>query len=169
MRKAAVVGLALALAGSAGARPSRLPARVTVDGVGGVVPGFTPDVVAQRWGVRLRLDTTFGFRCQTAQVDGGGMSGYALFERRRFGAVFFDRGAVTGRGIRVGSTRAQLVGAYGRRLTRRRNAYVHGSYDYFVRRSRAPRWELRFDVSARGRVTRIAFGNRTVRYTEGCA
>jgi hypothetical protein len=161
--------LALSLAASASAGIAHLPARVTLDGVAGVTPGMSPDVVAQRWGIRLRLDTTFGFRCQTAVVKAGAMRGYALFERRRFGSVFFDEGAVTGRGIRVGSTRAELVRAYGHRLTRRRNAYNPGAVDYFVRRARAPRWELRFDVSARGRVERISLGNHTVRYTEGCA
>ena len=169
MRKAPVVCLALAFVGSATAGSSHLPARVTLDGVAGVTPGMPPDVVARRWGVRLRLDTTFGFRCQIAEVNAARMSGYALFERRRFGSVFFDRGAVTARGIRVGSTRSDLTAAYRGRLTRRRNAYNPGAYDYFVRRVRAPRWELRFDVSARGRVERISFGNHTVRYTEGCA
>ena len=168
MRKA-LACLALALAGPALAGPAHLPARVTLDGVAGVTPGMTADAVARRWGVRLRLTTEFGFRCQTAQVDAGGMSGYALFERRRFGAVFFGRGAVTGRGIRIGSTRAQLLRAYRGRLTRRPNVYPHGSHDYFVRRTRAPRWELRFDVSAGGRVERISFGDSDVRRTEGCA
>ena len=135
----------------------------------GVTPGLAPDVVARRWGVRLRLDATFGLRCQTAVVEAGAMRGYALFERRRFGAVFFDAGAVTARGIRVGSTRAELMRAYGRLLTSRRNAYDPRAVDYFVRRARAPHWELRFDVAASGRVERISFGNRTVRYTEGCA
>ena len=40
-----------------------------------------------------------------------------------------------------------------------------GAVDSFVARARAPR----FDVSPRGRVTRIALGNRMVRATEGCA
>jgi hypothetical protein len=161
--------LALSLTAPASAGHAHLPARVTLDGVAGVSPGLSPDAVARRWGVRLRLDTTFGFRCQTATVNAGRMTGYALFERYRFGSVVFHRGAVTGRGIRIGSTRAELLRAYRGRLTRRRNAYIPGTLDYFVRRARAPHWELRFDVSARGRVTRIAFGNRSVRYTEGCA
>jgi hypothetical protein len=38
-----------------------------------------------------------------------------------------------------------------------------------VRRARAPHWQLRFDGSSRGRVIRISFGDRSVRYTEGCA
>ena len=63
------------------------------------------------------------------------MRGYALFERRRFGSVFLDEGAVTGRGIRIGSTRARLLQAYGPRLTSRRNAYDPRAVDYFVRRA----------------------------------
>jgi hypothetical protein len=163
--KALALGLALALAPAAGAA---LPARVTLAGGGGVVPGMTPAVVARRWDLGLRLDTEFGFRCQTAVVKAGPMRGYALFERRRFGSVFFDAGAVTGRGIRIGSTRADLVRAYGRALTSRPDAYDPRAVNYFVRRAGAPRRELRFDV-VRGRVRRIAFGNHTVRSTEGCA
>lgn len=153
----------------ASASPSRLPAPVTLQGVGGVYPGLGIREVARRWGVRLEPDTTFGSPCQTASVRVRSLDGYALFEHRRFGSVFFRRGAVTGRGVRIGSTRAQLERAYPRGLTSRPNAYTPRARDYFFRRARKPRWELRFDVSPGGRVTVIAFGNATVRYSEGCA
>jgi hypothetical protein len=91
--------------------------------------------------------------------------------RGRFGAVFFRKGAgaVTGRGIRIGSTLAQLRGAYPK-LSSRPDRYIHGGRNYFLRRARAPHWELRIDVSPEKRVTQIAFGGRaSVRLDEGCA
>ena len=65
--------------------------------------------------------------------------------RGRFGAVFFRNGAVTGRGIRIGSTLAEL-----RRATRAQlpaGQIFHGGRNYFLRRARAPHWEFRVDVS----------------------
>jgi hypothetical protein len=112
---------------AAQAAGATLPARVTLDGVDGVVPGMTPAAVGRRRGVRLRLDAEFDLRCQTA-----------------------------------------VVRAYGARLTNRRVAYDPRAASSFDRRVRTPQWELRFDV-VRGRVTRIAFGDHTVRNTEGCA
>jgi hypothetical protein len=83
--------------------------------------------------------------------------------------VFFRRGAVTGKGVRVGSTLAQVLRAYPK-LTWRPDRYVHGGRNYFIRRVRAPHWEIRVDVSPRMRVTQIAFGDReSVRLDEGCA
>jgi hypothetical protein len=89
--------------------------------------------------------------------------------RGRFGAVFFRKGAVTGQGIRIGSTLAQLQRGYPNRSSRP-DTYLRGARNYFVRRARAPHWELRTDVSAKKRVTQIAFGGRaSVRLDEGCA
>ena len=93
------------------------------------------------------------------------MSGYALFVRSRFGAVFMNRGAVDEAGIRIGSTVAQLRAAYGARLSSRPDKYVPGARNYFVKK----RWQLRFDVSKAARVTMIGFGDANVRLVEGCA
>ena len=151
------------------ATPGDLPARVTLDGVGGVRPGLTERQVEARWGIRLRLDNAFGLECQPAPVRVGTLDGYAIFLRGRFGALFLRRGAVTGNGVRIGSTLTQLRRAYGRGLTSRPNKYTPGARDFFVRRARAPHWQLRIDVSPRGRVTQIAFGDDAVRLVEGCA
>ena len=99
-----------------------------------------------------------------------GIAGEAIFmPRGRFGAAFFRSGAVTGRGIRIGSTLAQLRRAYPK-LSSRPDRFMHGSRNYFLRRARAPHWELRVDVSPEKRVTQIAFGERaSVRLDEGCA
>lgn len=97
------------------------------------------------------------------------MVGYALFERGRFGAVFFNRGARTPSGIKIGSSLTALRCVYRGRLTSRPHAYEPGGRYYFLTRRSRPHWQIRFDVSARNRVTQISFGNAAVRYVEGCA
>jgi hypothetical protein len=97
------------------------------------------------------------------------MRGYALFERSRFGAAFFTKGARTPSGITIGSSLNALQRAYRGRLTSRPDVYQHGGRNYFLTRRSRPHWQIRFDVSVRDRVTRISFGNAAVRYTEGCA
>ena len=146
-----------------------LPAPLTLDGVAGVRPGLSERQVEARWGIDFRLEDEFGLECQPAPVRAGTLEGYAVFIRGRFGAVFLRRGAVTGEGIRIGSPLADVRRAYGRRLTSRPNKYTPGARDFFVRRARAPHWQLRMDVSPRGRVTQIAFGDDAVRLVEGCA
>jgi hypothetical protein len=138
------------------------PMRVTVDGVAGVQPGMTPAQVSARWGVPVH--PTYEVR-PTCGEDEFALGSVVFTPRDRFGAVFFRRRAVTGRGIRIGSTRADVVRAYGK-LPSRRNRFT-GGRDYFVRGRTA---ELRLDVSPGGRVTQIAFGTHgAVRLDEGCA
>jgi hypothetical protein len=146
------------------------PARVTLDGVGGVRPGMNVAAVSAAWGVPLRPDYEVRPSCGTARLERPGIVGQVIFmPRGRFGAVFFRKGAVTGRGIRIGSTLAKLRRAYPK-LSSRPDRYIHGGRNYFLRRARAPNWELRIDVSAKKRVTQIAFGARaSVRLDEGCA
>ena len=73
-------------------------------------------------------------------------------------SLWFDRGVIAGRGVAIGASFAALKRAY-RTLEIRRDAYVPGARNVYVRRTRAPHWRLRFDVSPQGRVTRIAFGD----------
>jgi hypothetical protein len=169
MRTVLVLALTLATAGAAAAGLGT-PVRVTVDGVGGARPGMTVAAVSAKWGMRLRPDYEVRPTCGTASIERPGIRGQAIFmPRGRFGAVFFRKGAVTGRGIRIGSTLAQVRRAYPN-LTSRPDRYLHGSRNYFLRRARAPHWELRIDVSPEKRVMQIAFGERTsVRLDEGCA
>jgi hypothetical protein len=146
------------------------PAPVTLDGVGGVVPGLTPAQVSARWRIPIRLGPdTVSQGCQTGEVRRAGVRGYVLFENGRFGAVFFDRGARTPSGITIGSTVAQLRRAYGSRLRVEHHAYVPGGHYYFLRRRQAPHWQIRFDSNAKNRITQIAFGGRAASYIEGCA
>ena len=143
-----------------------LPAPVTLHGVGGVKPGMTPAQVSKAWGVPVVLGAASpGSTCQIAQNSRGAVRGYAIFEGKRFGAVFFRAGETTDTGIHRGSSLAALRAAYGPRLNvypakytpKAKTAYVGGA------------WKLRFDVSPQGKVTVIAFGGRAVSYVEGCS
>ncbi len=84
------------------------------------------------------------------------------------GSLWFDRGVIAGRGIAVGAPFTALRRGY-RRLEIRQDPGVSGARNAFVRRTAAPHWLLRFDVSAKGRVTGIAFGDRSVYAADGCA
>lgn len=143
-----------------------LPGVVTLDGAGSVRPGLTLREVERRLGVPLRAER-FG-ACTMAFFGPGNPARYAIFWRGRLGSVWFEGGVRTDRGIRIGSRMSELRKAYPRALVRR-DYYDHAARNVFVRRARAPHWRLRFDVSPEGRVTRIAFGNRTVFLVEGCA
>ena len=169
MRAVVLLALTLAVAGAAAAGLSA-PARVTLDGVGGVRPGMSVAAVSARWGVPLRPNYEVRPTCGTARIEQPGIVGDVVFmPRGRFGAVFFRNGAITGRGIRIGSTLTQLRRAYPK-LSSRPDRYIHGGRNYFLRRTRAPHWELRIDVGPEKRVTQIAFGERaSVRLDEGCA
>ena len=154
-------------AGVAGVGP---PVRLTLAGAAGARPGMSVRAVSAAWGLPLRPTYEVRPDCGQAFIDEPGLKGYAIFTPRgRFGAVFLSRGAITGKGIRIGSTLAQLRRAYAT-LTSRPDRYVHGGRNYFLRRVRAPHWQLRFDVGPGKRVTQIVFGNRgSVRLDEGCA
>lgn len=167
---ALVLVLASALAASAADGAFRAPVSMTLDGVSGAGPGMSVDAVSERWRVRLRPSYEVRPTCGQAILDRPGIEGYAIFmPRGRFGAVFLRKGAVTGRGIRIGSTLAQLRRAYAV-LRSRPDRYIHGGRQYFLRRKRSPHWQLRFDVSPRKRVTQIVFGDDvSVRLDEGCA
>lgn len=168
---ALVVAAAVVGAGATSAareRSAPLPAPISLDGVGGVQPGMKIAEVRRRWAVALRLQSTRGSECATAAVRRGSLVGHAIFFGDSFGAVFFQAGARTIQGIRIGSTLSELRATFGNRLQSRPNKYLRGARDFFVLRRTSPRWQLRFDVSPAGRVTVIAFGDQSVRLVEGC-
>jgi hypothetical protein len=143
-----------------------LPAPVTLHGVGGVKPGMTPRQVSRAWGVPVVLGAASpGSPCQVAQISRGAVRGYAIFERRRFGAVFFKAGETTDTGIHRGSSLAALRAAYGARLKVYPDKYTPKAKTAFV----GGAWKLRFDVNPLGKVTVIAFGAKPVTYVEGCS
>jgi hypothetical protein len=143
---------------------------VTPSGVNGARPGSSEVQVERALDVPLRIDYLYPDRsCGTATFRRpDGAKGYAMFFDTRLASLWFERGARTDRGVHIGSTVAALRAAYPK-LRSRPDAYEPGARNLFYRRPRAPYWRLRFDVSAQGRVTSIAFGNRSVFYTEGCA
>jgi hypothetical protein len=170
MRLAAsfVIGLiAFAATAAAAASPQYVPSIVTLDGVGDVRPGQSVAQVERSFGVDLRPEEIRP-GCAEASFRSGAARGQAIFIRGRLGSLWFERGVIAGRGVGIGATFAAVRRAY-RRIEIRRDAYVPAGRNAFVRRSRAPHWHLRFDVSPQGRVSRIAFGDRTVYFTEGCA
>jgi hypothetical protein len=117
------------------------PPVVTSEGVRGVLPGATSAAVSKRWKTTLALVGLPG--CSIAAVKLGRATGYALFRNGRFAGVFFEAGAATDRGVRIGSSTAALQSAYPG-IARRAGSYFTQS--------------LRFDVDRRGRVIRIGYG-----------
>lgn len=67
-------------------------------------------------------------------------------------------------GIRVGSTEAELIRAYGRgKLKKEANPYAGVDYFYWVGNKRG----IKFNVDG-GKVTMITAGNESIRFVEGC-
>lgn len=161
---------------AAAAEPARSAVRLvrptvlTLDGVGGVVPGMTAAQVSRAWGTPVRLGPEAEvLGCGTAPIRTGRVRGYALFENGRLGAVWFDRGVRTPSGITIGSTVPQLVRAYGQELQAQIHKYQLGGQYFFLTRKQLPRWRIRFDSNAAARITQIGFGARAVGYVEGCS
>ena len=140
--------LAVALCCSAGTNAARPPQLVvTLDGINGAQPGMSPPQLESLWGFHLRLEGSKGFPgCKTASFRVGAIAGAALFIDARWRAAWFTAGVATPSGIRVGSSLAALKRPYGSRLTREHALYSR-SWLYYLRRTRAPHWRLRFDVS----------------------
>src|SRR4051812_28639553 len=162
---AAALATAVVCCASAFAVSRSAPYLVTLDGVGGVVPGMTPAQVSRIWGVPVTLGPDVASPgCQEAVIRAGRVHGYALFLSGRFGAVWFDRGARTPSGITIGSTVPQLVRAYDTRygMYAKPHTYVIGGQYFFLTRQQSPHWKLRFDSNASARITQIGFGNDTV-------
>lgn len=129
---------------------------VSPAGVLGVVPGASAAAVSRAWHTSLSLVGSPGSICSMTAVRLGRASGYAIFIRGRFAAVFFQAGVRTDRGVAVGAPGSKLRAAYGSSL-------AGGPATYYVR----GRWQLRFDVGG-GIVQRIGFGDGLVRLAAGC-
>ena len=143
-----------------------VPSIVTLDGVGDVWPGLAVTQVEQRFEIDLR-PAGFSPGCTRAVFRSDMVRGNAIFVRGQLASLWFDRGVIAGRGIGIGASLAAIRRAY-RQLEIRRDLELPGVRNVFVKRTRAPHWRLRFDLSPQGRVTRIAFGNQTLLLADGC-
>ena len=143
-----------------------VPSIVTLDGVGDVRPGLAVTQVEQRFEIDLR-PAVFSPGCTRALFRSDMVRGNAIFVRGQLASLWFDRGVIAGRGIGIGASLAAIRRAY-RQLEIRRDLELPGVRNVFVKRTRAPHWRLRFDLSPQGRVTRIAFGNQTLLLADGC-
>jgi len=156
---AALLAAGVAAASASAANPG--PGLVSLDGIGGVVPGMTAEQVATAWSVPVRLDSTF---CTIVTVHPGQAHGRLLFHQGKLGAVFFDAGVQTLSGIGIGSTLAGLQRTFGRNLQSE-----DGSHFYFLTRHDRPHWQIRFDTDAANRVVQIGFGEiGSVHVVAGC-
>ena len=165
----ACVACVLVAAATASAATAKLPAPMTLDGWGGVVPGMTSRQAAARWGIPLSVAATSA-PCSASAIRTAALHGYALFQRGKLGAVFVDFGAFTPSGIRIGTPEATLRRAFPGRLKVEPHKYVRGGHYFFLTRRSSPHWQLRFDTNAKGRITQIGFGTHAaVSLVEGCS
>jgi len=161
MRRFAVATIAAAVLGvAAPSAPASISQWVTLDGVGGVVPGMTTQQVHKLWGVPV---PSAKLACGIGHFRVGKLRGYMLFLHGRFGAVFFTHGALTPSGVGIGSPLSKAQAAYGKRLQT-----AAGSHSYFMTRIGGHPYQLRFDVDNANRIVLLGFGDVSVHIVGGC-
>ena len=163
MRRLAFAALVAAavVAASASAASGPGPGIVTLDGIGGVVPGMTAEQVATAWGIPVSVTSTL---CAIVSIHPGKARGHALFHDGKLGAVFFEYGVHTLSGITIGSTVTGLERTFGRNLQS-----ADGSHFFFLTRHDSPHWQIRFDTNTANRVVQIGFGEiGSVHVVAGC-
>jgi hypothetical protein len=135
---------------------------VTLDGIGGVIPGMTAEQIATAWGIPVSVTSTT--LCTIVAIHPGQARGHALFHNGKLGAVFFDQGVHTLSGIGIGSTVTGLQHTFGRNLQS-----ADGSHFFFLTRHQSPHWQIRFDTNNANRVVQIGFGEiGSVHVVAGC-
>ena len=147
------------------------PLRITLEGVAGVRPGMTLAQAQSRLGSPLVLSHARpGSDCRMARISTDPLRGDALFVHERLSALFFTAGVETDRGIGIGSTRAELVKAYGASHLifwpappSQASFHVYTKARY-LGDGRALRFDLDVDP---GHVTRIGVGGRALARTNG--
>jgi len=156
-----------------GAGVERQPVRLSLAGVNGVQIGMTADATRQRLASGAPIFAThFGSSAYLyLPLCGEGSQGEAYFraEGEADGSyayakgdgflmrIWFWAGAMTDRGVGVGSTRAAVMSAYKGRLraASRAASLLVGTRHRFAGRSATP--EIRFDFS-HGKVRELAYG-----------
>ena len=174
-RVMAVVGVTaiLAAGGSSSAGSTcrnDIACRITADAVDGVRPGMTPQELHRRWRIPIRApEVVLGSDSVAyAAICDGETRGWARFWGPNGGPfalteLHFTRGAQTNRGVRIGSSRADVRNAYGTRAVQRKHSTAldvlgHPRLRYGANEPSA-RPVLVFQFR-RGRVDEIVFGWR---------
>ena len=154
----AALGVATVLVASAQGSATGLPAPVTLEGVGGVIPGMSIAEVRKRWGLRFPVImlSESSSEIGLAPICAGRMRGQAHFfglgPNKRLTSVEFASGATTDRGVGVGSTPAELRRAYGTMLRR------DSGYGWIVD---GPRASIGFALDFGGkRIAVVEFGRK---------
>ena len=146
-------------------RATRLPAPVTLGGVGGVKLSLSPLEVGRIWALNSPLmiqDRGGSCGCGYAflPICSGGMRGIATFYRQygplKLYGVWFWSGAKTDRGVGIGSTLDQLRGAYGQHLNP--DSHLPG-FEVLGRPQNGRRPAIAFRLAA-GKVFSLGFGWR---------
>lgn len=168
MRRVLFVAVAALVAGcgaSSAPTATSFP-KVTLGGVGGVLPGTPLRVVRKKWEVRLptAVQQPGGEAYGYAPVCIGAVRGIVGFtganlsgdvtRNLTFNWAVFTAGVQTDTGIRIGSSAADVRRIYGRKL---RGDVAH--HELRIISARAPRTTIIFELDG-NRVTEIGFGAR---------
>ncbi len=160
---AVATALSIATSGCYGSEDARLPAPVTLDGVAGVTTlraldddSMTWEDVQKAWNMKIPLLLTGqgSTNVEIGIVCAGEQQGVLIFVYDNLQEMRFYSGAVTDRGVGIGSTRSELRKAYGSRLER------GGDYSFRVRSlGPPPRHAIGFDFfgTDKERVSTVRF------------
>lgn len=169
----AVLALGLGLAEAPGSVASSAAPAAGVVGENGYGPLHVGMTWAQARGAMPSLRRDANQESETCFIaQSRGLPGvYLLFEGGHLGRVTVEHSSriATARGIRVGSTLAQVRAAYGPRLVQEAHAYEGPPAVYLTYWTVPHRRGIRFETDTHRRVSIIHGGNATIEYVEGCS
>lgn len=141
---------------------------VSLGGVAGAKTTMTPAQVSAAWRVPVTANviTPGGGLCAVADVQFHNRLVVAWFISNQLARLDFQHGAITDRGIHIGSTKAAVTKAYGGQLRRHLHPYsVPNTYDEFIKK----RGVYLYFSLIHNRVATIYYGSDFVFAEEGCA